>query len=424
MNLIALISPDILAKSYIVFVALSMLFLFVLDYLNLSYMRSQGDKVPSIFQKIITVETRRKSMEYTQIKTHFGQIHSISETAIVLIILFSGILAVLDSYLSLSLSAHPITHSVLFILILNFVPGILDLPFQIYDTFHIEGRFGFNKMTFNMFWIDQIKGLIIGLIIGVPFVYGVFAFINFTGDLWWIILFSFIMLFQIIILFVYPVWIAPLFNKFKLLEDGELKDRLENLAKRTNFDISGIFVMDGSSRSSHSNAYFTGFGKFRRVVLFDTLINQLSVDELESVLAHEIGHYKKKHVLKTLFIVSLMLFVGMYALKLMRDWPVMYQAFNVKESNHMALFLFMTLFSTVSLFISPLMSKFSRRNEYQADAFACQACGGSKYLISSLVKLSETNLSNLTPHPWYSTFHNSHPTVVERASAMKKIEVN
>lgn len=422
MALLAIISPSVLAGAYVVIVALSLLFLFVLDHLNLSYMRGKGDDVPTIFKESITVQTRRKSMAYTEVNTRFGRVHTVFQTAISLVILFSGILPLLDARLGAALGSHPLTHSILFILILSGVPELFDLPFALYDTFRIEARFGFNKMTVPMFWTDTLKAWVVSLIIGLPLIYGVFAFIRFTGEFWWIILYAFIMLFELIVLFIYPVLIAPLFNKFKPLENGELKERLEGLAARTDFTISGIFVMDESKRSSHSNAYFTGFGKFRRIVLYDTLIRQLSVDEIESVLAHEIGHAKKKHILKSLSLASLMLFVGIYLLKIMKEWPLMYQAFHVEKSDHTALFLFMTLFAVVSPLISPLMSVFSRRHEYQADAYACRACGTSKHLISALVNMSEKNLSNVTPHPLYSAYHYSHPTVAERAKAMDKVE--
>ncbi len=404
--------------------ALNIIVSFFLEKLNISWMRKHP-KTPKEFSNDISSDEYARSQQYTTDKSHFSVVTLLFNTIITLIILFSGILPFVDATTeSLWFSApSTLSHSVLFIFILSFMSGLPSLPFKLYSTFILEAKYGFNKQTMKSFFIDELKGLILSLLLGVPFLYAVFWFFNTSGSFWWIWLFTFIAGFQMIMMVIYPIVIAPLFNKFEPLQNGELKESLNALAEKTSFHAQGIYVMDGSKRSGHSNAYFTGFGSFRRIVLYDTLIEQLSIPELTAVLAHEIGHYKKKHIYKMLVSAMIFLFVGLYVLSLAINWPTMYQTFNVSISNHMGLFLFMTLSSTALFFISPLTNLFSRKHEYEADAYAVETTEDPESMKNALKLLSQKNLSNLTPHPLYSQFYYSHPTTVERISAIDSMSL-
>ncbi len=417
-------TAQILLILFLTLFALNIIVSFFLEKLNISWMR-KNPKTPKEFSTSISSEEYARSQQYTTDKSHFSVATLLFNTTITLIILFSGVLPFIDATTESLWFSTPntLSHSVLFIFILSFLSGLPSLPFKLYSTFILEAKYGFNKQTIKSFFIDEIKGLILSLLLGVPFLYAVFWFFNTSGSLWWIWLFTFIAGFQMIMMVIYPIAIAPLFNKFEPLHDGELKESLNALAEKTSFHAQGIYVMDGSKRSGHSNAYFTGFGSFRRIVLYDTLIEQLSIPELTAVLAHEIGHYKKKHIYKMLVSAMIFLFVGLYILSLAINWPTMYQTFNVSISNHMGLFLFMTLSSTALFFISPLTNLFSRKHEYEADAYAVEITKDPESMKNALKLLSQKNLSNLTPHPMYSQFYYSHPTTVERISAIDSISL-
>ncbi len=409
---------------FLVLFVLNILASFVLEKLNISWMRKHP-KTPKEFSNDISSDEYARSQQYTTDKSHFSVASLIFNTAITLIILFSGVLPFVDTATESLWFSSPntISHSVLFIFILSFMSGLPSLPFKLYSTFILEAKYGFNKQTMKSFFIDELKGLVLSLLLGVPFLFAVFWFFNTSGSLWWIWLFTFIAGFQMIMMVIYPIVIAPLFNKFEPLQEGDLKESLNALAEKTSFHAQGIYVMDGSKRSGHSNAYFTGFGSFRRIVLYDTLIEQLSIPELTAVLAHEIGHYKKKHIYKMLVSAMIFLFVGLYVLSLAINWPTMYQTFNVSISNHMGLFLFMTLSSTALFFISPFTNLFSRKHEYEADAYAVEITKDPESMKNALKLLSQKNLSNLTPHPFYSQFYYSHPTTVERIGAIDSISL-
>jgi STE24 endopeptidase len=342
-------------------------------------------------------------------------------TGVTLAVLFSGVLPWLQLQLE-KLSINSILQGVVFFFTLFAVMGILRYPLGLYETFCIEGRFGFNRMTLKMYLIDTLKAVALSVVIGMPFLFAVLWFMNASGRYWWLWAYLFIFGFQIVMIFIYPTLIAPWFNKFKPLDDGELKTHLLQLAQKIRFPTRGVFVMDGSRRSTHSNAYFTGFGRFRRIVLFDTLIGQMSVPEMEGILCHEMGHYKKGHIYKMLILSFIFQGVGLYILSLAIDWAPMYQAFGFHADpvglRHVGVFLFVTVSSTFTFLLAPLMNFRSRKHEFQADAFTAEHTETSA-MESALMKLAEKNLSNLTPHPWYSFFHYSHPTLYERIRALR-----
>jgi STE24 endopeptidase len=312
-----------------------------------------------------------------------------------------------------------------FLFIIGVVLSIVNLPFACYAQFKLEERFGFNTTTAKTWVLDRMKGLLLAVLLGYPVLALVLKLIEWTGPNWWVWAAVVVIAFQLFLLLIAPSVIMPLFNKFAPLPEGSLRDRVFALAQRADFPTRSIEVMDGSKRSRHSNAFFTGFGRFRKIVFFDTLIAQLTEPQLESVLAHEIGHYKKHHVLKSLCVSVVGVFMGFAAVAWLarQDW--FYGAFAFQHHAGFAavnvvpaMLLFVLLAGTISFWFSPFALILSRRFEYEADAFARAIMGGSQSLIEALRKLTENNLSNLTPHPLYSSFYYSHPTLLERERAL------
>jgi STE24 endopeptidase len=296
------------------------------------------------------------------------------------------------------------------------LPG---LPFEWHAQFRLEERFGFNTTTPGLWWTDRVKGVLLAILFGYPLLVLVLKLVEWTGSLWWLWAWAAVLVFQLVMVVLAPILIMPLFNKFTPLPEGSLRERLLALGQRTGFLAKSIQVMDGSKRSRHSNAFFTGFGRFRKIVLFDTLIQQLTESELEAVLAHEIGHYKKKHIPKMLVWSAASSLAAFYLISLFARQPWFYQTFGFETGSIVpALLLFGLLAGVVTFWFSPLAHWWSRRYEYQADAYAAQTMREPRSLIGALRKLNEKNLSNLTPHPYYSGFYYSHPTLLEREQAL------
>jgi STE24 endopeptidase len=393
----------------------------ILSFLNVQHVLKNGSTIPDVVKDVISEENYEKSIEYTLTNARFGHISSFISFGITLAILSSGILSFIYSKLE-SFGLRELHLGVGFMFVLILMSALLQLPLEVYETFQIEAKFGFNKTTVKTFITDKLKGLLLLLLIGCPFFYALLAFVSYTGSHWWIWAAAFVIGFQLLMMILFPVFIAPMFNKFSPLEEGELKSKLAQLAEKCRFATRGIFLMDGSKRSTHSNAYFTGLGKARRIVLFDTLVQQMNISELVAVLAHEIGHFKKKHIIKTLVISSLFTFLGFYVLSLLIDWAPMYQAFGIsKPSIPMGIVLFSFIAGAFTFWLAPFMNALSRKHEYEADAYAAEQTGEPKSLESGLLKLFEKNLANLTPHPAYSSYHYSHPTLIERISALRKL---
>lgn len=384
---------------------------------------------------LIDADTFAKARAYTLDRLAFDRFSALYSAAITLALLFSGVLPWIDRLLARNVGGAVaagsglagLHQSVLFLAGIIAVQSLSRLPLTLHSTFRIEGRYGFNTMTWGLFWRDLSKGAALSAVLGIPFLYAVFALMGAFGKAWWLWAFGLMLAFQILMMVLYPIFIAPLFNRFKPLEEGDLKRGLLELAGRLSFPAAGIFVIDGSRRSLHSNAYFTGFGRFRRIVLFDTLIRQMERPELLGVLAHEIGHYKLRHIYKSMAVQIIFMGALFFAAALALRWPPLYTAFGFDTLPAPAhgtpafagnpgagLFLFMTVLSALSFLFTPLQNHLSRRYEYQADAYAARAIGNSAAMQTALIKLSSKNLSNLTPHPWYSAFHYSHPALAER----------
>lgn len=405
------------------FFALGILLEFWLNALNRKEVK-KNSKLPANLSGLaekMDPETYLKSRSYTLASLSFDTTSLVFSSTLTLGILFSGILPWLDEFLvkTLGIGLH---RNVAFIILVTAIPSLLRLPLAIYSTFHIEGRYGFNTMTWALFWADLIKQWLMSLALGIPLLYAIFFFMENAGQTWWLWVFGLMLFFQITMIIVYPIFIAPLFNRFQPIPDGDLKTQIMSLAKRLGFPAAEVFIMDGSRRSTHSNAYFTGLGKWRRIVLYDTLVGQMESKELVGILAHEIGHYRLKHIYKQMGVqvltLGLLLFLASRAL----EWAPLYEAFGFKKDMAgpaIGLFLFITAFSSLSILFSPFQNLASRKHEYEADAYAAKSTGDAQSLQSALIKLSQKNLSNLTPHPWYSRFHYSHPTLLERLRALQ-----
>jgi STE24 endopeptidase len=377
-----------------------------------------ADAVPEAFQKIIDLPTYKKSVEYTLAKSRFGRWEDKYSAAVLMIVLLSGFLPAVFHWFE-SRFGSSVWGLAAFLFAIGVGLSIPGLPFQWYAQFRLEERFGFNTTTARTWWMDRIKGLLLAALLGYPLLVLILKLVDWTGQWWWFWAWAALLSFQLLMLVLAPVLILPLFNKFTPLPEGELRNRLLRLADRTRFRAQSIQVMDGSKRSRHSNAFFTGFGGFRKIVLFDTLIQQLSEPELEAVLAHEIGHYKKKHIPKMLIFSALTSLSGFYVLSVLAEQQWFYRAFGFSPGNLApALLLFTLLSGLVTFWFSPLAHWWSRKHEYEADAFAAAVMNEAESLIGALRKLNEKNLSNLTPHPVYSGFYYSHPAMLEREQAL------
>lgn len=407
----------VLAAFLVVFV-LHWLLETVLSVLNCRYLARQK-QIPQALQAAYTPEVYEKSISYALARARLGHVERLLSAALTLVFLFSGFIPMLDFSVSL-LGLEELTHGVVVLLVFVLLNALLSLPLELYATFGLEARFGFNKTTAGTFGLDKLKGLLLLLALGVPFLYGVLAAITRTGPLWWLWAGLLVIAFQLLVAVLFPVCIAPLFNKFIPLQDGELKTQLEALARKCEFATRGIFVLDGSRRSAHSNAYFAGLGRTKRVALFDTLIQQLSVPELAAVLAHEIGHYKRKHVLKTLVISAALTLLGSYVLSLLLDWPPLYQAFSLALPNEPKGLLALSLIAGhFTFWVGPLLHLVLRRHEYEADAYAAAHAGGAEPVQSALLRIYAKNLAAPLPHPAYSAYYYSHPTLLERIDALR-----
>lgn len=395
-----------------------------LNQINLRHVRAHRS-LPETFSDFITPDLYQKSRAYTMAKLAFDNL-SMSFGGIVLgLFLFAGILPPLFNY-TVQLIGESLAGQALSLILISILLSLPNLPFEWWSQFRIEARFGFNKSTQSLWIGDKIKGLMVGVVVFFPLIWALLYTIEKAGTSWWLWGFLLFVGFQLTLFILYPLLIMPLFNKFEPLKPGPLKDRLMALAKKTHFPASEIMVMDGSRRSTHSNAFFTGFGKFRRIVLFDTLVEQLEISELEAVLAHEIGHYKHGHVVKRLVLMMAMAFIAFSVLGYLSNEYAFYHLFGFNKMQGMvpAFILFMLLSGLFSFWLQPIFNGLSRRDEYEADAFACRAVKSPAPLIEALRKLYKHNLSNLTPHPSYSQFYYSHPTLIERESALHRLDAD
>jgi len=393
---------------------------FWLRLLNRRHVLAHAAQVPEPFKDSIDAATYAKSVQYTLAQSRSSHIEDSYALVVLLVVLVSGVLP-WAFYAFTNRFGDSAWAMAAFLFLLNLALALPGLPLDWHAQFRLEERFGFNTTTQRLWWLDRLKGLLLGIVLGYPLLVLVLKLVDWTGRWWWLWAWVCVIAFQMLMTLLAPVLIMPLFNKFTPLPEGSLRERLLALARRIGFRAADIQVMDGSKRSRHSNAFFTGLGRFRKIVLFDTLIQQLTEPELEAVLAHEIGHYKKRHILKMLTGSSAALLAGFFLLALLARQEWFYRAFGFEPGSIVPAFLLFALLSNPVLFwLSPLARYWSRRCEYQADAYAAQAMGEPLSLIGALRKLSENNLSNLTPHPIFSGFYYSHPALWERERALRR----
>ncbi len=375
---------------------------------QISHIRQHRSDVPESFADKITLDEHQKAADYTSCKTSFARWPMFYNAGLLLLWTLGGGLEWLDQSI-ITLQFGPIMTGITVMLVFMFISSLLDLPFSIYTTFVIEEKFGFNKTTAKTFIIDMFKGAALGLAIGVPLLFAILWLMQQMGELWWIYTWLLLSSFSLLMMWIYPTWIAPIFNKFEPLEEGNTLSRIKNLLDRCGFNSDGVFVIDGSKRSSHGNAYFSGFGRNKRIVFYDTLLKMLSDDELEAVLAHELGHFKKKHIIKSIAISFATTLIGLAVLAWLMNKPWFYNGLGISsQSTYMALLLFTMVSPVFTFALSPIMSLFSRKNEFEADAFAAEQTD-AQHLIKALVSLYRENASTLTPDTIYSAFYDSHP---------------
>jgi STE24 endopeptidase len=385
---------------------------------HVAHVQANRNQVPVAFKDSIALDAHQKAADYSTAKTKLVITETVMQGLLLAALTLGGGLQWIDDIWRNMLPSQEIIRGALVICSAMLVSSAIDLPFEYYKTFVVDEKFGFNKMTPAMFLTDLVKHSLVGLALGAPILFAALWLMQGSGQYWWLYLWVIWSVFNLVMLAVYPTYIAPLFNKFSPLKDENLKQRIEALLTKCGFKSQGLFVMDGSSRSSHGNAYFTGFGASKRVVFFDTLLERLNVDEIEAVLAHELGHFKHHHVIKRIVMLFSISFLGLALLGWLINQPWFYTGLGVTQiSNYMALILFL-LVSPVFLFLlRPMMASYSRKNEFEADDYAANHAS-AKDLVKALVKLYRDNASTLTPDPLHSAFYDSHPPASIRISKL------
>ena len=400
---------------FIAFFFLTLVLRFWLSSRHIRHVLQHRAAVPAEFAAKIPLAAHQKAADYTVAKTRFGLVSLLFSSAVLIGFTLMGGLQWLAIQLA-PIAGFGMTGQLALLAAFAVLSGLLDLPFDIYRQFVLEQRFGFNKMTFKLWLMDGIKGTLLGAAIGLPLAWVVLTLMDKSGSLWWLYAWLVWSGFQLLMMVLYPTVIAPMFNKFSPLEDASLKARIEGLMSRVGFASKGLFVMDGSKRSAHGNAYFSGFGANKRIVFFDTLLERLAPQEIEAVLAHELGHFKLKHIVKRIVVMFAVSLGFLALLGYLKNQPWFYQGLGVEPilaSDAMALILFMLVLPVFTFVLSPLTSISSRKHEFEADAFAATHANAGD-LVSALVKMYEDNASTLTPDPLHSAFYDSHPPAAVR----------
>lgn len=406
--------------TFLVFLFLGTAIRLWLSSRQLTAMRERRTSIPKPFDASITMEEHEKASDYTAAGTRLGMLDIVIDALLLIGWTIGGGLQLVEQLVS-SLSLSPILHGVAVIMAAMLVMSILAIPLSLYRTFNIEARFGFNKTTPGLFFGDMIKGWLVALVLATPLLAAILWIMQAAGTYWWLYAWVVWVAFSLAITWAYPAFIAPLFNKFSELSDETLIGRIEALMSRCGFKSNGIFVMDGSRRSTHGNAYFTGVGNNKRIVFFDTLIDSLEPLEIEAVLAHELGHFRRKHIRSRLITGFATGLVGLAILGFLKDQPWFYQTLGVSApSNHMALLLFLMVIPVFSFFMTPISSYFSRKHEFEADEYAHQQSDAAA-LISALAKLYKENASTLVPDELHSRFYDSHPPGPVRVAYLQKL---
>ena len=387
---------------------------------HITNVKLHRSKVPSAFKSMIKSKDHQKAADYTVAKSKLNIIDIIIQAVFLYILTVGGLINTINNHVY-TLELNNLISGAAIIISVMILSSLIDLPVSVYKIFNIDEKFGFNRMTIKIFILDGLKQLILSVAIGLPILFISLWIIGNLGSLWWLWLWVFVSLFNFAMLSLYPLYIAPLFNKFEPLKDKTLKSRIEKLLVRCGFKSSGLFVMNGSLRSNHGNAYFTGFGKSKRIVFFDTLLEKLTPNEIDAVLAHELGHFHHNHVKKRIILMFIISFVGLYLLGLLKESAWFYEGLGVYTINDAnAILLFLLVSPLFIFFIRPVIAYYSRKNEFEADQYACKYTAPSD-LKQSLIKLYRDNASTLTPDPLHSNFYDSHPPALMRINAIDKL---
>jgi STE24 endopeptidase len=387
---------------------------------QLNHVEEHREQVPAEFQEKVDLASHQKAADYTCAKVNFSMLTIIFDSIILFALTRGGVIQHLCDW-SAQTFTNPLLQGVSLIVAVLVISSLLDIPFNLYNTFVIEARFGFNKTTWCLYLADSVKGLLLGAALGLPLLFGVLWLMSAMGDYWWLYVWFVWVTFNLALLFIYPTFIAPIFNKFKPMQDDALKTRIESLLQKCGFASNGLFVMDGSKRSAHGNAYFTGFGKTKRIVFFDTLLERLTGNEIEAVLAHELGHFKHRHVIKRIVYTFIISLGFLWLLAQLVNSTGFYNGLGVtSQTTASALLLFFIALPTFTFLFQPLSAAYSRKHEFEADRYAAQQTD-ARDLVTALVKLYQDNAKTLTPDPLYANFYESHPPALERITQLQKL---
>ena len=413
---------NILLIAFLVAFVVSSVFRLLLTYINVSYLRRHGHDVPEVFQGEIDEATLARMTEYTADSSRFGAVAHFFDDAVTLLVLLSGFLPLLVGIV-LSWNLHFILSGLIFFGALALLSGILDIPFSLYSTFVIEKRYGFSTITVRLWITDLSKSLLISAMLSGMLLGAMLALVYYAERTWWLWVWLVFSAFQMLVVWLYPVLIAPLFNKFEPIENEALKEAIIALLAKVGLKTGGVFQVDAGKRSKHTNAYFTGFGKTKRIVLYDTLLKSHASEEILSVLAHEAGHWKKRHIIKQLILTETFSLVFLYLVYRLIDWSLLYQTFGFAEKiPYVGLLLIAALFGPAVFFLTPIGAMLTRRFEREADDFCYNLVGTTVPMINALKRLAKDNLANLHPHPFYAWFYYSHPPLTERIARLLRMK--
>lgn len=405
---------------FIIMVLLSAMTHFWLALRQIKHVKQHREQTPEAFAQKISLKEHQKAADYTIAKEKLGNIELLIGTTLVFIWTLGGGLELLDQFVR-TYQLEPIYTGVLFILLMGFISSFIGIPMGLYNTFVLEEKFGFNRTTLKVWLLDLVKQSILSLVIGIPLIMVILWLMDSAGEFWWLYAWAVWMGFGFFMMWAYPAFIAPIFNKFTELEEGSLKQRIEQLMTRCGFLSKGILVMDGSKRSSHGNAYFTGLGNNKQIVFFDNLLDSLDEEEVEAVLAHELGHFKKKHIVKRLISMAFMTLAGFAMLGWLMQQEWFYHGLGMSTpSIYAALILFSIASPAFTFFLSPISAMISRKHEFEADEYAAEQSNANK-LIDALVKLYKENANTLTPDPLHSAYYDSHPPAPVRIAHLNNI---
>ena len=407
----------------IILYLLVLLFSYWLKYLNLSHLKRFGSSIPPEFDGQIDQAQLNRVRDYTVENIKFGFLSSIFSKAILLLFLFGGLLDAYNSWI-IALNLPFIPAGVIFFMLLIYADTILEIPFSLYHTFIIEKRYGFSTMSIKLWIADFAKSILISSLLSILVISVGLWLVQQSPNLWWFWVWCFFLIYSIFIIYISPYVIEPLFNKFTPIDNKALEDGINNLMQKAGIKVSRIFKMDASKRTKHTNAYFTGIGRVKRIVLYDTLIDKMNSNEALSVLAHEVGHWKKRHILKYIIVSEAIALIASYIGFKILQGELLINLFNIKEVSFFAKAILLGFVGSIAAFpFTPLFNYFSRKYEIEADRFACELTGEKEGMINALVKLSKDNLSNLHPHPLYAAFYYSHPPVLKRIRLIKSASI-